>query len=120
MWQAHAGIVRLAAELADALAGQRASEAQLASATTRLGALEAVAEQLDSALEAAAACAAEATRKAAGKELALEGDHKVEQEVEQELLAVEEAVGQLSSQLEQVVCTREDKSLFTRSSTSGG
>ena len=116
MWQAHAGIVRLAAELADALAGQRASEAQLASATTRLGALEAVAEQLDSALEAAAACAAEATRKAAGKELALEGDHKVEQE----LLAVEEAVGQLSSQLEQVVCTREDKSLFTRSSTSGG
>ena len=119
MWQAHAGIVRLAAELAHALAGQRASEAQLALARTRLGALEAVAEQLDSALEAAAACAAEATRKAAGKELALEGDHKVEQEVEQELLAVEEAVGQLSSQLEQVVCTREAKSLVTRSSASG-
>ena len=115
MWQAHAGIVRLAAELADALAGQRASEAQLALARTRLGALEAVAEQLDSALEAAAACAAEATRKAAGKELTLEGDHKVEQE----LLAVEEAVGQLSSQLEQVVCTREAKSLVTRSSASG-
>ena len=98
MWQAHAGILRLAAELAHALAGQRASEAQLALACSRLDAFEAVVEQRDSALEAAAACTADATRRTGGKELALEGDHKVEQA----LLAFEEAVGQLSSQLDQV------------------
>ena len=107
MWQAHAGIVRLAAELAHALAGQRASEAQLALACSRLDALDAEAEQLEG--SAAAAGTAEATRREAEMEQALNEARKAElalneaRTAEQGLLALEEAMGRLSSQLEQVV-----------------
>ena len=99
--------MRLAAELAHALAGQRASEAQLALACSRLDALDAEAEQLEG--SAAAAGTAEATRREAEMELALNEARKTELALnedgmaEQGLLVLEEAMGRLSSQLEQVV-----------------